>query len=281
MIPRLQKLDELPSIKDLLVQNGLWAKKSLGQNFLLNSDITDRIASKAMVKEKTVLEIGPGPGGLTRSLLKAGAHHVFAIEKDIRCLSLLQSLTEASNNHLKVFEKDALKLKIGSFIEEQGITSPLHIVSNLPYHIGTQLLFNWFKELNLIGSMTLMFQKEVSERIVAKPGRDAYGRLSLISQYLCDATILFHLPPSVFTPAPKVTSSVIRLIPKVLSEEERKVIPSLEKITRLAFGQRRKMLKSSLKSLLSEDRIASLGIPPTSRPEELPLEIFVRLARFI
>ncbi|MBX9977245.1 MAG: 16S rRNA (adenine(1518)-N(6)/adenine(1519)-N(6))-dimethyltransferase RsmA [Alphaproteobacteria bacterium] len=272
-------LDQLPSLKELLIKHDLWAKKSLGQNFLLDPNITDRIVLRTSVKDSIVLEVGPGPGGLTRSLLKAGATHVFAIEKDLRCVTLLQSLVEASDGRLTVLNTDALKFKLAQFVQENAIAHPLHIVANLPYNIGTQLLLNWLKELDLIASMTLMFQKEVAERIVAREGTNAYGRLSIISRYVSDAKILFHLPPEAFIPAPKVTSSVIQLIPKSLTEEEKYLIPSLERVTGLAFGQRRKMLKSSLKTILSEEQIISLGIKPGARPEELPLEDFIQLAK--
>ncbi len=275
----LSKLSDLPPLKDLLIEHDLWAKKSLGQNFLLDPNITETIAKKALINDRVVLEIGPGPGGLTRGLLNHGAKQVFAVEKDVRCIHLLQSLVSASEGRLHLIEKDALKFKLSDFVTEYSLDAPFHIVANLPYNIGTQLLLNWFKDLDWIGSMTLMFQKEVAERMVATPGTDAYGRLSILCQYLCMCKIIMHLPPSAFTPAPKVHSAVIQLVPKKLSDEEKKLLPLLERVTALAFGQRRKMLKSSLKSLLKENEIEALGISPTMRPEELALDSFLKICK--
>lgn len=279
MATPLQNLEALPQLKELLILHGLWAKKSLGQNFLLDQNITDRIAKQAHVGGATVLEVGPGPGGLTRSLLRAGAYHVFALEKDKRCCDLLESLVEASHGSFTLISVDALKLKLSKFREEYQFSAPLHIVANLPYNIGTQLLLNWFSELEHVASMTLMFQKEVAERLVAHPKTKSFGRLSLIAQYLCNVKIILHLPPSAFVPVPKVTSSVVQFTPKSMTQTEKELVPALETITAHAFGQRRKMLKSSLKSILSEACIRACGIDPSTRPEDLSLDAFILLAR--
>ncbi len=273
-------INALPSLKELLTQHELWAKKSLGQNFLLNSSITDRIAASAKVAGEVVLEVGPGPGGLTRSLLKAGARRVIALEKDRRFVAFLQHVVDVSAGHLEVRDQDALKLSLAHLTRELGIDT-LTIAANLPYNIGTQLLIQWLHEIQHVKVMTLMFQKEVAQRIVATPRTSAYGRLSIICQYMCNATILFDLPPSAFTPAPKVTSSVIQLTPKAHTAESLALLPFIEKVTEKAFGQRRKMLKGSLKGILGEEDLLKAFITPTARAEELVVEDFVRLAEVL
>lgn len=259
----------------------LWAKKSLGQNFLLDQNITDRIARHAHVEGACVLEIGPGPGGLTRSLLRHGALRVIAIEKDRRCINLLQSLVEASSHRLTVVEADAMHLDLLQVIQEYELEAPFHIVANLPYNIGTQLLIHFYKQLDVIRSLTLMFQKEVADRIVAVPKTKDYGRLSILSQFLCDSKILFHLPPSAFTPPPKVTSSVVHFIPRTLSTDERNLVPCLEKVTQTTFGQRRKMLRSTLKTIFTEAMMNTCGLDLNKRPEDLSVQDFVMLARML
>ena len=271
----------LPSLKDLLIAHDLWAKKSLGQNFLLDQNITDRIARHAQVKDTCVLEIGPGPGGLTRSLLRHSAHRVIAIEKDPRCIALLEHLVAASSPRLSLINADAMHVDFFSVMEQHHIMEPFHIVANLPYNIGTHLLLKSYQKLEAIQSMTLMFQKEVAERIIAIPKTKDYGRLSVISQFLCETSILFHLPPTAFVPAPKVTSSVVRLIPKVLSENEKSLIPFLEKITHTTFGNRRKMLRSTLKQLFTQEQMEGCALDLNNRPEDLSVQDFVVLAQML
>lgn len=271
----------LPSLKDLLMAHDLWAKKSLGQNFLLDQNITDRIARHACIEGACVLEIGPGPGGLTRSLLRHGAARVIAIEKDSRCIRLLQSLVEASSQRLTVVESDAMRLDLFHAMESYGMTQPFCIVANLPYNIGTQILLNFYKQLDGIHSLTLMFQKEVADRIVALPKTKDYGRLSILSQFLCKSEIVFHLPPSAFTPPPKVTSAVVHFVPKMLSDQEKKLVPFLEKITQTTFGQRRKMLRSTLKTIFDDAMLNACGIDLNKRPEDLSVQDFVMLAQIL
>jgi len=278
-MPQLQ-LNDLPALKELLIAHDLWAKKSLGQNFLLNPSITDRIARVAKIEGEVVLEVGPGPGGLTRSLLRHGAKKVIAIEKDHRFVLFLQHLVEVAPSYLEIHEQDALKLSLPDLLKEYHLDK-ITIAANLPYNVGTQLLLQWLHSLTLIKTMTLMFQKEVAKRIIAQKRTSAYGRLSVICQYLCEAKILFDIPPEAFTPAPKVTSSVVQLTPKALTQEDLILLPFLEKITEKAFGQRRKMLKGSLKGLFTEDDLIAASITPTARAEELCVEDFIRMARIL
>ena len=250
--------------------------KSLGQNFLIDLSITDRIAQSAgSLSDVTVIEVGPGPGGLTRSILGCNPLQVIAVERDSQCI---QALTEIQSKNLTVIKADALKVK-----PQDLASGPLKIIANLPYNIGTTLLTNWFEDLTDIQSMTLMFQKEVGARLCALPGSKDYGRLSILTQYLCNVRRLFDLPPQVFTPAPKVHSSVMFLTPKDLSAEEKGLVKYLEPITRALFGQRRKMIHKSLKQIFDEETIniflKTLDIPPTIRAETLPVSKFVELAK--
>lgn len=266
-------LDGLPSLKETVDQFGLAAKKSLGQNFLLNMDTVRKVARMAgKLGDCTVIEIGPGPGGLTRALLEAGAKRVISIEHDPRCIEALQPLVIKAEGRLSVVHADALTVRPQDLCPGE----PLKIVANLPYNVGTQLLVNWLHDLDNVQSMTLMFQKEVALRIVAKPRTADYGRLTILSQYLADVQKMFDLPPGAFSPPPKVTSSIVNLIPK--PDVDLSVLPALEKITHAAFGQRRKMIRSSLSSLFAVDDLAFLGIKETARAEELLLEQFVKLA---
>lgn len=265
----------LPPLRDVIESHGLLAKKSLGQNFLLNMDVTRRIAKSAGgFKNITVLEVGPGPGGLTRGLLEAGAH-VVAIEKDQRCIAILTEIQDAFPGLLQIIEGDALKI-IPQIAIPDGL---IKIVANLPYNIGTTLLIQWLSDLSRITSLTLMFQKEVALRLIAKPRTKAYGRLSILTQWLCEGKRLFDLSPRAFTPAPKVTSSVIQLTPKPIDASEIALFPLMERLTQLAFGQRRKMIRSSLKLLFSEERLTELGLNPCARAEELHICDFVLLAK--
>lgn len=267
--------NSLPSLREVIDQHGLLAKKSLGQNFLLNMDVTRRIAKAAgNFTDVTVFEVGPGPGGLTRALLEAGAR-VVAIERDHRCLEILTDIQAAFPGLFQIIEGDALILSPQSAILDGNIK----IVANLPYNIGTALLLQWFSSLDRISSLTLMFQKEVALRLIAKPRTKAYGRLSILTQWLCEAQRLFDLSPKAFYPAPKVTSSVVHLIPRPMDPTEKALLPIVSNITQHAFGQRRKMLRSSLKPLFSEDKLTELGINPCARAEELTVADFILLAR--
>jgi 16S rRNA (adenine1518-N6/adenine1519-N6)-dimethyltransferase len=259
----------------------LVAKKQLGQNFLLDLNLTAKIARSAGdLSGCDVLEVGPGPGGLTRGLLAEGARRVVAVEKDARCLPALAEIAAAYPGKLEVVQGDALELDLAAHL-----TAPVKIVANLPYNVGTELLIRWLTPAvwpPLWSSLTLMFQKEVAERIVAKPGGDHYGRLALLTQYRSDAKIVMTLPPEAFTPAPKVHSAVVHLtaLPQPRFPCDFKV---LQRITAMAFNQRRKMLRASLKGLAPgvEGLLEGVGIPPTARAEEIGLEAFCALARAV
>ena len=266
-------LTALPSLRDSLEAHGLMANKGLGQHFLLDLNITRKIARLAGPLEgETVIEVGPGPGGLTRALIEAGCH-VIAVEKDQRFLPLLNELREASHGRLEVHLADALK------VDEAELAGggPARVVSNLPYNVGTALLIKWLTGPWRPQSMTLMFQKEVAERIVARPGEDAFGRLALIAQVMCEARIVMDAPARAFTPPPKVDSAVVRLDPKADPPAPERVA-AMEVVSQAAFGQRRKMLRSSLKALGGASLCEAAGIDPTRRAETLSLEEFLRLA---
>ncbi|CAN1507288.1 KsgA Dimethyladenosine transferase (rRNA methylation) [Caulobacteraceae bacterium] len=266
-------LADLPPLRDSLSDHGLLADKSFGQHFLLDLNITRKIARLAgPLDGETVIEVGPGPGGLTRALLEAGAR-VIAVEKDARFLPLLTELADAAEGRLTLVEADALKVD-----EAPLAAGPGHVVSNLPYNVGTPLLIKWLTGPWRPVSMTLMFQKEVADRIAAPVNDDAYGRLGVICQALCHAKVVMDLPARAFTPPPKVASAVVRLDPLTVhpSTEE---IAALEKVTAAAFGQRRKMLRSSLKVLGGEALCVKAGIDPNVRAETVPVEGFLALAR--
>ncbi len=268
-------LDNLLSLKDTLKKYELWPDKRFGQNFLLDQNITDKIARLAGPLEHcTVIEIGPGPGGLTRSLLNAGAKHVIAIELDTRCLSALAELERAAEGRLTVLSQDALKVNCAELGE-----GPRKIVANLPYNVATPLLFNWLKEIHAYESLTLMFQKEVADRLKAAPRSSDYSRLSVMTQKCAYVGHLFDLPPEAFYPAPKVTSSVVQLKPKpeILTPE---YFSALEHVVKVAFAQRRKMLRSNLRELKFDDLgavLKSIHIEPTARAEELSVADFTAL----
>ena len=273
-------LGRLPGLKETIARHGLGARKSLGQHFLLDLNITGKIARLGgNLTKGTTIEVGPGPGGLTRALLLEGATRVIAIEKDERCLQALAELQAAAPGRLEVRATDALGLTIAQLGE-----APRRIIANLPYNVGTQLLVNWLEEIaadpKVIDSMTLMFQKEVALRIIADPRSKAYGRLSILAQWLCHSERLFDLPPGAFSPPPKVDSTVLRLTPRAqpLAPANPKI---LAKITAAAFGQRRKMLRQSLKSLKVPpiDLLAEAGLRETARAEELSVTEFCRLSR--
>jgi len=273
-------IDALPPLRDVIAQHRLRARGALGQHFLTDLNLTDRIARAAGPLEGClVYEVGPGPGGLTRSLLRAGAARVIAVERDPRCVEALQALVAAAPGRLTVIEGNALEIDPAALAaEHDGL--PLRIVANLPYNIGTVLLTNWLAQAGAFQSLTLMFQKEVAERLIAKPGSKAYGRLAVLVQWLCDVERLFNLPAEAFVPPPKVASSVVQLIPRAepLAPAE---MAHLERVTAAAFGQRRKMVRSSLKSLGGDttELLAAAEVEPTARAEDLPVEAFCALAQ--
>ena len=261
-------LDDLPPLKESLAAAGITARKSFGQHFLLDLNITRKIVRLAgVVSGETVIEVGPGPGGLTRALLEAGAH-VVAVEKDARFVPLLEDLAAHAPGQLEVLNKDALTATL---------PTGAPIVANLPYNVGTPLLIGWLTGPLRPRSMTLMFQKEVAERIVAEPGSKTYGRLSVLSQALADGRIVMDLPARAFTPPPKVASAVVRLTPRADRPAE-EIVERLQVITAAAFGQRRKMLRSSLKPLGGEALCAALGIDARLRAEDVPVAQFLAMA---
>ncbi len=274
-------IDTLPPLREVIATHDLRAKKSLGQNFLLDLNLTAKIARIAGdLSECDVLEIGPGPGGLTRGLLAEGARRVVAIEKDARCLPALAEITAAYPDRLSVLNDDALAVDWAAHLKP-----PIRIIANLPYNVGTELLIRW-----LIppvwppqwSSLTLMFQREVAERIVAREGSKAYGRLAVLAQWRCEARIALNLPPEAFTPPPKVSSAVVHLTaletPKFPADQK-----VLERVVAKAFNQRRKMLRAALKGLCPdiEDRILAAGLRPTDRAETVSIEGFCALARAV
>ncbi|ESZ87297.1 MAG: 16S rRNA methyltransferase [Blastomonas sp. CACIA14H2] len=266
----------LPPLRDVIARHGLAASKALGQNFLLDEQLLDRIAAvPGDLDGQDVLEIGPGPGGLTRALLRAGAH-VTAIERDRRCLPALAELAEAFPGQLKVIEGDALELPLASVMP-----GPCHIASNLPYNVGTALLIGWLSGQDWPPqwrSLTLMFQREVADRIVADPDRDAYGRLAILSQWRCHARLAMKVHRSAFTPPPKVMSAIVHLTPAAMPEGIKAA--RLEAITAAAFGQRRKMLRQSLKGLPGAlAALEAVGIDPARRAETLSVDEFLAVAR--
>ena len=250
------------------------AKKSLGQNFLLDLNLTAKIANCAgNVEGKNIIEIGPGPGGLTRALLETNADHVYALEKDDRCIAALQELAKFFPDKFTLTSADALKVNIADVCP-----APRIVIANLPYNIATPLLISWLKQMNEFDSLTLMFQREVADRICAKTRTKAYGRISIISQWLCKVEKKFDLPPSAFTPPPKITSSVVHFIP-LQDRKDNVKFEIMEKVTAAAFGQRRKMLRQSLKTLKTDTPalLEAANINPESRAEEIDIAGFIRL----
>lgn len=269
-------LDGLPPLRDVIQRHGLDAKKSLGQNFLLDLNLTQKIARSAgPLDEATVIEVGPGPGGLTRAILSLGAKKLIAIERDSRCLPALAEIADHYPGRLEVIEGDALKVDFAALAAE----GPVKIIANLPYNVGTQLLLNWLLPGSwppFWESLTLMFQKEVGQRIVADENDDHYGRLGVLAGWRTNAHMVFDVPPQAFTPPPKVTSTVVHLSPKL--EPMACDVANLEKVTQAAFGQRRKMLRQSLKPLGGEALLTEAGVDSSRRAETLSVEEFVRLA---
>ena len=277
----MSQIDSLPALREVIAANDLSARKSLGQNFLLDLNLTAKIARQAGPLDGCdILEIGPGPGGLTRGLLAEGARFVLAIEKDRRCLTALHQISNAYPERLTVLEGDALSVD-----PLQYLTPPIKVAANLPYNIGTELLIRWLTPPQwppFWTSLTLMFQREVADRIVAQPGSKAYGRLALLAQWRCDPQIVMSLPPEAFTPPPKISSAVVHFtaLPAPRFSADPKV---LERVIAMAFNQRRKMLRSALKGLGPdiEDRLVAAGLKPTERAEQVSLEGFCNLARQI
>ncbi len=274
-------IDSLPPLRDVIETYGIAAKKALGQNFLLDLNLTAKIARQAGdLTECDVLEVGPGPGGLTRGVLAEGARRVLAIEKDPRCIPALDQIVAAYPGRLQVILGDALEVD-----PLAHLTPPIRVAANLPYNVGTELLIRWLTPPAwppFWDSLTLMFQREVAERIVAQPGGKAYGRLALLAQWRCDARIVLNLPPEAFSPPPKVSSAVVHLtaLPAPRYPADPKV---LEQVIAMAFNQRRKMMRAACKGLVPdlEDHLIAAGIKPTDRAETVGLEQFCALARSV
>tara|TARA_R110000850_G_scaffold27287_1_gene77215 strand:- start:5247 stop:6089 length:843 start_codon:yes stop_codon:yes gene_type:complete len=277
----MNTIDNLPPLRQVINDHDLQARKSLGQNFLLDLNLTAKIARQAGdLTQCDVLEIGPGPGGLTRGLLSEGARRVLAIEKDTRCMPALEQISAAYPGRLQVINGDALEIN-----PLAHLTPPIRVAANLPYNIGTELLVRWLTPPDwppFWQSLTLMFQREVAERIVAQPGSKAYGRLALLAQWRADAKIVINLPPEAFTPPPKVSSAVVHLtaLPEPRFPADAAI---LSRTVAAAFNQRRKMLRAALKGTAPdiEDRLIAAGLKPTDRAEQIPLEGFCALAREI
>ncbi len=270
--------DALPPLRDSLAAAGLMAKKSFGQHFLLDLNVTRKIARESgPLDGAVVIEVGPGPGGLTRALLEGGAAHVIAVEKDPRFVEHLAELAGLADGRLTVVEADALEVDETALLAVHAPGLPARIVANLPYNVATPLLIKWLTGPFQPVSMTLMFQKEVADRIAAPAGSDAYGRLSVLAQALAEASIVMKLPARAFTPPPKVDSAVVRLDPRADRPSD-ELTKRLETVTRSAFGQRRKMLRSSLKPIGGEALLRAAGVDPDARAETIPIEGFLRLA---
>jgi 16S rRNA (adenine1518-N6/adenine1519-N6)-dimethyltransferase len=269
--------DKLPPLRDVIATHGLAPKKSLGQNFLFDLNLTARIARAAGAQDGGIFyEVGPGPGGLTRALLGEGADKVIAVERDQRCLPALEEIAQAWPGKLEVISADALTLDEAALLP-RGV----RMAANLPYNVGTALLIKWLTVDTwppIWASLTLMFQKEVAQRITAAPGSEHYGRLSVLAQWRCTAKILFDVNRGAFVPPPSVTSSIVRLEPRPEPLAPAR-LGDLEKVTAAAFGQRRKMLRQSLKPLGGEALLEKAGVDPTARPEELTIVQFAALAR--
>lgn len=274
-------MEKLPPLKDVISKHKLSAKKSLGQNFLLDLNLTSKIARYAgNLEQSDVLEIGPGPGGLTRSLLNEGARKVVAIEKDTRCIAALAEVQAQFSGKLKIVQGDALSTEV-----RQYLTHPVQIIANLPYNIGTELLVRWLNSAtwpSFWQSMTLMFQKEVANRIVASPGSKAYGRLSVMAQWRCNTKIAFNIPATAFTPPPKVESSIVHF--EALKEPRFPAeVNKLEFVVSKAFNQRRKMLRGALKGHFKnvEEGLLAIGVVPTKRAENVTIQEFCLMAQIL
>lgn len=274
-------MEKLPPLKDVISKHKLSAKKSLGQNFLRDLNLTSKIARYAgNLEQSDVLEIGPGPGGLTRSLLNEGARKVVVIEKDTRCIAALEEIQLQFSEKLKIVQGDALSTEV-----RQYLTQPVQIIANLPYNIGTELLVRWLNSTtwpSFWQSMTLMFQKEVANRIVASPGSKAYGRLSVMAQWRCNTKIAFNIPATAFTPPPKVESSIVHF--EALKEPRFPAeVNKLEFVVSKAFNQRRKMLRGALKGHFKnvEEGLLTIGVVPTKRAENVTIQEFCLMAQIL
>ncbi|PCJ03160.1 MAG: 16S rRNA (adenine(1518)-N(6)/adenine(1519)-N(6))-dimethyltransferase [Alphaproteobacteria bacterium] len=277
---RITAIEALPPLRDVIAQHELSAQKALGQNFLLDMNITDKIVREALARDGDdwhdvhAFEIGPGPGGLTRSLLKSPAKKVHAIELDRRAVAALDGLVQAACGDLDVLQCDAMKEDLTMMAD-----APRVIVANLPYNIATPLLIGWLRQtrgdFNAYKSMTLMFQKEVADRMVATPDCKTYGRLSVITQWLCNVSVIYDLPPSAFTPPPKVMSAVVHFSPRELPADAPD-FRAVERVTAAAFNQRRKMIRSSLKEYMPA--IEALGINPQLRAENLSVQDYINIS---
>ena len=269
--------EPLPPLREVIALYGIRARRQLGQHFLLDLNLCRRIVRAAGdLAGKTVVEIGPGPGGLTRALLETGAARVIAVERDPRCIDALSDLSRCYANRLDLVAGDALDFDISALAGAGRVA----VVANLPYNVATPLLIGWLRNVDSISAMTLMFQKEVAERIVAAPGTGAYGRLTVVAQWLCEARRAFDVAPTAFVPPPRVTSTVVNLLPRgaPLAPAD---MACLEAVTAAAFGRRRKMLRSALASLVDDPEalLEQAGIAATARAETLPPEAFCTLAR--
>ena len=263
---------DLPPLRDVIARHGLAARHSLGQHFLLDGNLTDRIVREAGdLTGRHIIEVGPGPGGLTRSLLASTAASITAIELDRRAIGAVTELAALAGGRLQVVEGDALSVDAASLVPE-----PRQIIANLPYNIASPLLVGWLRHAASFERLTLMFQQEVAERICAEPNTPAYGRLSVLTQWTCEARIVMRLPPEAFTPPPKVSSAVVSLTPHAV-QPEASLFSRMEALTAAAFGQRRKMLRGSLRGLGGEALLARAGIAPERRAETLSVAEFDRL----
>ena len=266
----------LPPLREVIARHGLAARHSLGQHFLLDGNLTDRIVREAGdLTGRNVIEVGPGPGGLTRSLLASAAASLTAIELDRRAIGALTELADTAGARLRVIEADALAVDLVSLAPP-----PLQVIANLPYNVASPLLVRWLRQAASFERLTLMFQQEVAERICAEPDTPAYGRLSVLTQWTCDARIVMRLPPGAFTPPPKVWSAVVSLTPHA-EQPDPELFARMEALTAAAFGQRRKMLRGSLRALGGETPLAKAGIAPERRAETLSIAEFNTLVRLI
>jgi 16S rRNA (adenine1518-N6/adenine1519-N6)-dimethyltransferase len=276
--------DPLPPLREVIAAHGLAAKRSLGQNFLLDLNLTRRIARAAgPLTDATIYEVGPGPGGLTRALLAEGAQRVIAVERDHRCLPALAEIASVYPGRLEIVSADALAIDENALFRERNVTGPIRVAANLPYNVGTALLVKWLCADTwppFWQSLTLMFQREVADRLASVPGTKEFGRLSVLAQWRAKARILFEVDPRAFTPPPKIKSAVVRIEP-LLEPVAPAVLSDLEAVTAAAFGQRRKMLRQSLKQLVpdAEALLGMAAIDPQERPERLSVEQFAALAR--
>lgn len=283
--PNEQLTSDLPPLREVIRRHDLAARKDLGQHFLLDRNLTDRIARSAIppgaddLSAGTVIEIGPGPGGLTRSLLRLNAR-VLALDVDVRAIAAMEDLAAMSSGRLIAVEADALETDVAEEADRRGLPSPYRIVANLPYNVGTAMLVRWLHTIDRYDGFVLMFQREVVDRLIAEPGSKAYGRLSVLTQWLCHTRRLFTVPAAAFTPPPNVVSAVVSLHPRNQPLALAR-LTHLESVTAAAFGQRRKMLRQSLKSLFDDPgaTLPSLGIDPTARAETLTVEQFCTIAR--